>query len=545
MSTSSQDSAVPDGDYASLIIREMGLIFSNASLYGATHQVTLKAFKTCLAGVHKQLDAAPEILFTLVEDHLLVDSLEIESKGPGQQVLINQLTRLGVNGFSLMHGLTLEEFANFVEILSGKAEKIMAQGGLAQLLERKAITHVRAKQVTFKAVAEDEAVVSKDRVSDQPDGPRDLAVTAFLEAALKDGRSPAVVPEEGLKAAAEDIPHLAGLVLQVAQSPAGEDPTLPEDLNDRIVTCLKTLCHALQQDSSAKSATGKKALAKILSELGDQIRLLMSGGDSAKPLDEAIGTALEVMTDNLQVDALTAEYMKKRAAIDKSEKRMLKLVRSAETPEALAELQERLSESGMTIEEWTELVARGRPPANGDKPRLAMLEKLDAGVFRGLLTRLNERLTSLEEPGQDASLGQIQEVMKSLDEEMEALVTRVEKKIQTLSETEEERAEAEQAKTDALARRRMRARQRRLEVIAEIAQEFCQPLTVISSTLEMIRQCRAGTITDQQGALLSLAARSSDRMDGLINDLIDICGMPDSTTPMRTETSGTSPSTTP
>ena len=540
MSTKPQESAAPAGEYASLIVREMALIFSNASIYGPTHMVTLKAFKACLDLVQAQLTVAPEMLFTVVEDRLLVDSVEIEAKGPGQQVLINQLTRLAVNGFSLMRGLTLQEFAQFVEILSGKAEKIMAQGGLAQVMERKEIKFIRAKQVVFRAVAEDEAVVSKDQVSDPHGGGVDLALTSFLEAALKEGHSPAAVPANELKTAAEDVPRLAGLVMQVAQSPQSADSTQPSDLNARIVACLKTLCDALQQDVSAKSPTGKKALAKTLSELGEHLRTLMGGGDAAKPLEESISTALEVMTDNLQLDALTSEYMKKRAAIAKSEKRMLKLVRSAETHEELTELHEHLMESGLTDEEWADLVARGRQPVETGKPLLLTLEKLDSGVFSGLLTKLNDRLKSLEQLGRDAPLNQIQEVMESLDEEMAALVARVEKKIRTLSETDEERAEAEQAKTDEAARRRMQARRRRMELIAEIAQEFCQPLSVITSTLDMIRQCRAGMITDQQGALLSLAARSSDRMDGLINDLIEICGMPDTTTPVRTETTGPS-----
>ena len=541
MSTASQDSGASAGEYVYAMIRELGLIFSNASIYGPTHQVTLNAFKACLGCVQKRLEEVPEILFTLVEDHLVVDRIEIDSKGPGQQVLITQLTRLGVNGFSLVQGLTLEEFANFVEILSVKAEKIMAQGGLAQLLERKAITHIRAKQIVFKAVAEDETVVAKDQVSDHPADLPDLAVTSFLEAAIKEGRSPAELPGEELKAVTADVPHLAGIVLQVAQGPAGTGPGEPAELNARIVACLKAVCDALQLDPSAKSPTGKKALAKTLSDLGEHLRVLIAGADSAKPLDPLITNALEVMADNLQVDALTSEYMKKRAAIDKSEKRMLKLVRSAETPAALAELHDRLLESGLTDEEWTDLVARGRPPAPVAPPGLALFEKIDTGVLNGLLARLNERLKSLEELGPNASLNQIQDVLKSLDEEMATLVVRVEKKIQTLSATEEERAEIEQAKTDETARRRMQARQRRMDLIAEIAQEFCQPLTVISSTVDMIRQCRAGVITDQQGALLSLAARSSDRMDGLINDLITICGMPDTTTPARTETSGEFP----
>jgi len=524
----------------------MGLIFSNASLYGPTHQVTLGAFKSCLGWVHKRLEESPEILFTLVEDRLLIDNIEIDSKGPGQQLLITQLTRLGVNGFALMSGLTLEEFANLVEILSDKAEHIMAQGGLAQLLARHEVQHIRTKQMVFKAVAEDEVVVSKDRVSDPSAGMMDQALTSFFfEAALKDGRSPSSVPAETLKALAEDVPSLAGIILRAAQSPSGAETANPTDLNARIVACLKTLCDALQQDPSAKSPTGKKALAKTLTELGDHLRTLMGAKDSAKPLDETISTALEVMTDNLQVDALTAEYMKKRAAIDKSEKRMLKLVRSAETPESLAELQGRLMESGMTDEEWADLVAAGRPLVERATSHPAPAGKIDTGVFQGLLARLNDRLKSLKELGQDAPLSQIQDVMKSLDDEMAALVVRVENKIQTLSETEEERADVEQAKTDEVARRRVMARRNRMELIAEIAQEICQPLTVISSSLDMIRQCRVGVINDQQGALLSLAARSSDRMKGLINDLIDICGMPDSTTPARTETTGSFPLPTP
>lgn len=545
MNTTMQNKTAGEGDYADALVRELGIIFSNAALYGPTHQVTLNAFKACLDQLQKQLQKEPDILFALTDEHLTVDGHPIESKGPGQSVLTQQMSRLGINGLSLMRGLTLEEFACCVEALSAKADKIMAQGGLAQVLERQSVTHIRVKQMSFKVVTEDEVVVAKDRVGTGGATGTDESITSFLQQAVAGGPPPPA-PLLELKQATENVPHLAELVVQAARVAGGDEPEAPAGLNERITAAVKALAQVLQQDSSAKSPTGKKALAKVLAELGECLRTLMNRDAADRPLDETLTAALEKLTDHLQIEALASEYLKKRTLIDKSEKRMVELVRTADTPAALAELRERMMASGLTEEDWSDLVRRGQPAAD-ETPSLRTLKlpNVDSGVFQGLMDRLNERLKSLEVLGQDAPASQIQEVMNSLDEEMAALVARVEKKIKALSETDEERAEAERAKSDETARRRMLERRRRMEIVAEIAQEFCQPLTVIAGSVDMLRQCRAGLITEQQGALLSLAARSSERMDGLINDLIEICGMPDQMTPARTGSPNPAPSAPP
>lgn len=544
-----------DTAYANEIVRAMAIIFSNYFVYGQNHQVTKNSLTQCFEQIQVRLKTAEEINFNVIEDKFLIDGNEVEMKGAVLQKFQDQFGRLGVSGFAIQRGMDLAEFTLLLEIISSKVEQVKAGGGFAQLINNRGLGHARARVVTYQAIEEGQEVISKGEGAGPGAGPGDGSGSGkgggagagdaeLTEKAVNDylsqtGADPASIARQVTEMAG-DVKKLAHVVFRSAQQMAGPAGMQPgPEFNSQMVVCIQRTFDALTADPSAKTPTGKKSLVKTLTYLRDALQedLKKSAGDDAV-LDDKIVEMIEDMADELQIDGLALEYLKKRSAIEKSEKRLLRFMRKIEpgTPEAQA-LQQKLLEAGIPPEKWDELISRGRK-AMEQPEDMPNLDKVDAGVFESLLGRLKERLTTLDRIGKEVPIVELQEIMSGLDRELAGLVSRVDRKIRALAMTEEERAEEARAAYDESARRSSLARRRRMELIAQIAQEFCQPLSVIDCSVDMIRKCRAGLITEQQGVLLSMASQSSDRLNGLITELMEICGVPESMAPRENPPSG-------
>ena len=98
---------------------------------------------------------------------------------------------------------------------------------------------------------------------------------------------------------------------------------------------------------------------------------------------------------------------------------------------------------------------------------------------------------------------------------------------------EEDRATVESIEA-ALRRRGMGPQLTRaelLERLAELNQEFVQPLTVSTGAIDLVRKGKGGDLTDEQRSLLHLAAESLDRMRQLADRITRIAGLPEGLTP--------------
>ena len=70
------------------------------------------------------------------------------------------------------------------------------------------------------------------------------------------------------------------------------------------------------------------------------------------------------------------------------------------------------------------------------------------------------------------------------------------------------------------------SRKRMLAVLAEITQELCQPLSVITCSISMVVSKSLGNVTDPQVDMLKLASESAAKMEVLIDNLEKISGLP-------------------
>ena len=74
-------------------------------------------------------------------------------------------------------------------------------------------------------------------------------------------------------------------------------------------------------------------------------------------------------------------------------------------------------------------------------------------------------------------------------------------------------------------------RKQLMELLAEIAQELCQPLAVINCSVDMIRGGSLGEVSSTQVEMLCLAAESGSKLQTLIDKLMQISGVPETRSP--------------
>jgi len=216
------------------------------------------------------------------------------------------------------------------------------------------------------------------------------------------------------------------------------------------------------------------------------------------------------MNSELQVDALASDYVKKRKGVETTEKKILRFMKAAgrDNPEASEALKDKLIEGGLDAQDWQQLLVKNAEAALAKTGRIAGAEALGS-----LLSQMN----NLFDPGKIAS-GKTQE-----EEQVSSLVTQLEHEVATVT--------AETARKLDQLEKRIRdkpelSREAMLAILAEIGQEICQPLSVITCSIDMVRGKALGELTPPQKEMLDLAAESGARVEMLANKLIQISGVP-------------------
>jgi hypothetical protein len=250
-------------------------------------------------------------------------------------------------------------------------------------------------------------------------------------------------------------------------------------------------------------------------------RLRSLAGDQAAHATEAI---MDELVEELDMDALASKYMKSRRLAEKDSQKICRLIeRAAEDPEQLEELRDRLADQGLTPAGWQELTIKLAPPSAGPGPGgaggggAASDGVNEIKVLTLLLARIGE---TIRNPPATGASTDVQALISETGQHLSALADITEKKIQTLQTllTDEE-------KNPVLSRTEL------IEILAEIAQEIMQPLTIITGTTAMLRSLRAGPLSNAQGELLSMIAESGERMIVLVSHLMHLAGTPETTHP--------------
>jgi hypothetical protein len=108
------------------------------------------------------LEKVGEITIRVFGDSLKVNQHEVMEADPSVQRLAEQVNALGINNFTMEHGMTTETLANLLEVLSAEPADIEALGRFAAALEKCGIEHIQSKTLVYREVTEDDVVVSRE-----------------------------------------------------------------------------------------------------------------------------------------------------------------------------------------------------------------------------------------------------------------------------------------------------------------------------------------------------------------------------------------------
>ena len=228
------------------------------------------------------------------------------------------------------------------------------------------------------------------------------------------------------------------------------------------------------------------------------------------------------LTSSLQAESLAVAYSRQRKLLERDEARILKFLKSRNDADSGARsLTERLSAAGIDPVEWEQILLRSgadelpAPDASPDAVRR----------LQTLAAFMSQREGKGVTPTDQARLGG---VLAQVEGEMNALVEKSERRIDRFLAV---LREDEVVSGGSKGKRQAVARSKLMAMLAEIIQELCQPLSVVSCTLGMLEAQSLGGLAGSQLEMVKLARESNERLEGLVDKLRNISGNPTSLSP--------------
>jgi hypothetical protein len=362
-------------DATDTLVRAIGMVFSQALTYGPEHGVTKKTIASTFDTINKGLAQCGELQFSITDDALLVNNVSVNLKNPLAKGFASHLIQRDIRNFSLEKSLTLEKFGSLIEVLNKKADVIKSEGGFAHVIGKTGIEGVRSAKISFVQVTEDDVVISKDALMEtvgseisadqilnllRKGGTATEADRAALRSIQNSEKSTEILGEAIVTAAQQHEKSGAGGGGGPNENGKGGDGS-GSTLVDSAIEYMQQTYEVLAGDPSTKTQKGKKNLLRIVEELEGEITRRLRAADSEfQEADAAkIAEAVEGMADELKIDALASEYMKKRGAIDASEKRVLRFIKAKGLDKlGESELREKLQDAGLTLDNWRDLLAK-------------------------------------------------------------------------------------------------------------------------------------------------------------------------------------------
>ncbi len=335
------------------------------------HDATIE----CASLAIKILDEYEEIAFRIFDGALLLNGMTIEKKTAAIKILAQHLTDLEIHNFSLLKGLSDNDFIKLIEILGATPFEIKQLGGFQKLLADFDLKHIEAKTLIFREITEEETIVYKDEIqpgstSASGDTNEKETIEGNILAFLKGDIS--LSEEEAAKEIqdiATDAQKMAELIIKAAEVKKASTPIENgESLVDFVVGSLKRTYRSLMNDKSAKTKTGQKRITRNLLLVEEEIlnRMREMSEEWTEEDFKNVTEARTEITDELKIDSVSDDFITKQKASERTEKQMLKLVNSMGIRN-LNDLQQKLLSKGLSPEGWRDLVIKSKHGETGGR----------------------------------------------------------------------------------------------------------------------------------------------------------------------------------
>ncbi len=511
------------------LVRSVGLILRNTEMRcWLSSYDKRQAVGAGYALLNQLLEASGRVNFKLTDGVISINGEPVLPDNLIVGNLVKHLADREIYDFSFDKGLVVEEFERVLDLISKTPEQLEAAGGCVSAAGELDISGFTVRNVVYREVAEDQLVIDKDKIAKKLLSDKDAEIdhiiaflrgeTASLDAKL-DKRIYDISADTG-----EMLELIIGLVDIERASASLADG---ESLAGVLVGSLRRIFGNLIKTRAVKTQQGRKRLKQTLGILEEELLKTLNIVSEGKDVraEQAVRSVIEDMRDELQVDTLSTDYMKKRKAIEESEKRLLRYIRKYGSDDIdKSMLKGKLENEGLSDEEWRDLTRRIYP---GSSSVLSGEEILTSRELEGLLARMRSIDVRMDSSTKRDAENALMLAAAEVRSAVEQVADSTHQKIQLLTDELKGDCQSKTVKSDHL---RM-SRARIIEVLAEIVQELCQPLSVISCSLEMVMSGSTGDVTEAQAAMLKLANESAWRITMLKDSLKKIAGDPRSLKP--------------
>lgn len=136
------------------LLRSLGMLVQQASMYGMSHNVTALAISEAFAQLESALAMYGIIEMTDAENTFLVNGVPIDSKDPAVHNFINRLQTHKFDGVVFASETSEEEFLVFTKFISSSATSLIQLGGLKNALESAGLHYISSTTSAYKKVSE-------------------------------------------------------------------------------------------------------------------------------------------------------------------------------------------------------------------------------------------------------------------------------------------------------------------------------------------------------------------------------------------------------
>lgn len=513
--------------------RTLGMIINNTHRgYWLSDSDTEHGYNESYDRLRGAMGNDPQITLSVFKGELQIN----DEAGPLEDAMIQILTthmeHCDISDFSVASGLDRGDYGRFLDILAMKPLSMGEKGGFVKLVTDASIPEVRVLKVVYKRVAENETVISHDALKAAGHGLGEAITRQIME--LLGGNAELAGKIDALLLTQQNPRRWAELILESV----GQDA--PDQAGQAVVDNIRRAFDRMMADPSMKTQKGKKALARMLTQLESEL-VSAVGADSQAA--KALHDAMDTMQDELQMESISAEYAKKRKAIEASEQRILRYMKAKGLDQLVGkEFDDKLVEMGLSPQQWGELIGKSGLSAGASAPPpvpgAAAFTALTLDHLTSLIDHIEHQLDSLETRGaSDAGNEKARTVATTITDatrDVHKVLAHTEDKVRTLVQSVQEDHDAVlamEAAAMALGQGPKLSRRRMIEILAEVVQEICQPLAVINCSLDLVLSKALGEVASEPLEMLRMAKESADRTMVIVEQMKDLSGMPVTRTP--------------
>ncbi len=156
------------------LLRSLGMLFQQASMYGMGHNVTALAIREAFAQLESALAMYSSIEMAEADEAFLINGTPVDSKDPAVHNFISRIGIHKLGGVVFAPETNDEEFMIFTKLISSSAISLAQLGGLKNALENAGLRYISSTTSEYKRVAESEP---EETLPEEPPPPPDKTPT--------------------------------------------------------------------------------------------------------------------------------------------------------------------------------------------------------------------------------------------------------------------------------------------------------------------------------------------------------------------------------